>query len=98
MKNYHIRKSCNYEKINDIENNVKNKSFNNSNYDSSYISTQDISNKNEFQIQTKSYKINKINKSYGIENDNSIEKFSQFEREEMVKKIMDKLYSKKDNS
>ncbi len=101
MKNYHISKSCDYEKINDLENSVKNKSFNNSNYDSSYISTQDITNKNEFQNQTKSYKINtinKINKNYEIENDNSIEKFSQFEREEMVKKIMDKLYSKKDNN
>lgn len=90
-----ICKSCDYEKINDLENSIKNKSFNYSNYDSSYISTQDFTNKSEFQSQNKRNK--KINKIYEKQNDVSIEKFSQLEREEIVKKMMDKLYSKKDN-
>ena len=49
----------------------------------------------EFQSQIKRNK--KINKIYEKQNDVSIEKFSQLEREEIVKKMMDKLYSKKDN-
>ena len=90
-----ICESCDYEKINDLENSIKNKSFNYSNYDSSYISTQDFTNKSEFQSQIKRNK--KINKICEKQNNVSIEKFSQLEREEIVKKMMDKLYSKKDN-
>ena len=104
MKNYNISKSCDNEKSIDIDISLKNKSFNNTNYDSSYISTQSITNKADFLSQIQSNKKNKrnkkqkINKSLEIENDNSIEKFSPIEREEIVKKIMDKLYSKKDDN